>query len=74
MEEDQDTVDIVVKNRDLHGMALRNLHLPSDILILSTKRRGHPIISTGYTRLRVGDTLTIIGSVKSIEEVKLRFE
>ncbi len=74
MEEDQDTVDIVVKNRDLHGMALRNLHLPSDILVLSTKRRGHPIISTGYTRLRVGDTLTIVGSVKSIEEVKLRFE
>ena len=74
MEEDQDTVDIVVKNRDLHGMALRNIHLPSDILILSTKRRGHPIISTGYTRLRVGDTLTIVGSVESIEQVKLRFE
>jgi len=74
MEEDQDTVDIVVKNRDLHGMALRNLHLPSDILILSTKRHGHPIISTGYTRIRVGDRLTIVGSVESIEQVKLRFE
>jgi Trk K+ transport system NAD-binding subunit len=74
MEEDQDTVDLVVQNPDLHGMALRNLHLPSDVLVLSTKRRGHPIISTGYTRLRLGDTLTIVGSVESIEQVKLRIE
>ncbi|UCG27865.1 MAG: cation:proton antiporter [Bacteroidales bacterium] len=74
MEENQDTVDLVVKNPDLHGLALRNLHLPPDILILSTTRRGHPIISTGYTRLRLGDILTIVGSVESIEQVKLRIE
>ena len=74
MEENQDTVDLVVRNHDLHGMALRDLHLPPDILILSTQRRGHPIISTGYTRIRLGDTLTIVGSVESIEQVKLRVE
>ncbi len=74
MEEDQDTADITVGNPDLHGIALRNLHLPSDILILATYRRGHNIISTGYTRLRKGDVLTIVGSVESIEKVRLRFE
>ncbi|MQY80521.1 MAG: potassium transporter TrkA [Bacteroidetes bacterium] len=74
MEENQDTVDIVLRNRDLHGIAIRDLHLPSDILILSTQRRGHMIISTGYTRLRLGDILTIVGSVESIEQVRLRFE
>jgi Trk K+ transport system NAD-binding subunit/Kef-type K+ transport system membrane component KefB len=74
MEENQDTVDIVIRNRDLHGIAIRDLHLPSDILILSTQRRGHMIISTGYTRLRLGDILTIVGSVESIEQVRLRFE
>ncbi|MBA7554621.1 hypothetical protein ES705_47248 [subsurface metagenome] len=74
MEENQDTVDIVLRNRDLHGIAIRHLHLPSDILILSTQRRGHMIISTGYTRLRLGDILTIVGSVESIEQVRLRFE
>jgi len=74
LEEHQDTADITVGNPDLHGMALRNLHLPSDILILATRRRGQNIISTGYTRLRKGDVLTIVGSVESIEKVKLRFE
>jgi len=74
MEENQDTVEIVVQNPNLHGIALRDLHLPSDILILSTQRKGHMIISTGFTRLRLGDILTLIGSVESIEEIKLRFE
>ena len=74
MEENQDTVEIVVQNRNLHGIALRDLHLPSDILILSTQRKGQMIISTGFTRLRLGDILTLIGSVESIEEIRLRFE
>ncbi len=74
MEENQDTVEIVVQNRNLHGIALRDLHLPADILILSTQRRGQMIISTGFTRLRLGDILTLVGSVESIEEIRLRFE
>jgi Trk K+ transport system NAD-binding subunit/Kef-type K+ transport system membrane component KefB len=74
MEEKQDTADIVIRNPDIHGLTLRKLHLPSDVLILSTRRRGHNIISTGYTRLRIGDTLTIVGSPESIEELRLRFE
>ena len=74
MEEEQDSIDLVVNNPDIHGIALRDLHLPTDVIVLSTKRRGHPIISTGYTRLRLGDTLTIIGSVESIEQVRLRIE
>ena len=74
MEENQDTVEIVLQNSNLHGIALRDLHLPADILILSTQRRGQMIISTGFTRLRLGDILTLVGSVESIEEIKLRFE
>ena len=75
MEDDhQDTADIFIRNPDLHGITLRKLHLPSDILILSTRRKGHNIISTGYTRLRLGDILTVVGSVDSIEELRRRFE
>lgn len=74
MEEDHDTADITIGNPDMHGMALRNLHLPADILIIATRRRGHNIISTGYTRLRLGDTLTVVGSMESIINVRLRFE
>ena len=70
----QDTIDIEVKNIDIHGITLRDLRIPSDIIILSTKRKGQMIISTGYTRIRLGDILTVVGSVNSINELKLRFE
>ncbi|RLD63559.1 MAG: potassium transporter TrkA [Bacteroidetes bacterium] len=72
--DNKDTVDIEIKNKDIHGITLRNLRIPSDIIILSTKRKGQMIISTGYTRIRYGDILTVVGSIKSINELRLRFE
>ncbi|MBE9469223.1 MAG: cation:proton antiporter [Bacteroidetes bacterium] len=71
--DNKDTVDIEITNRDIHGIILRNLRIPSDIIILSTKRKGQMIISTGYTRIRFGDVLTVVGSIKSIDELRLRF-
>lgn len=73
MQANQDSMDIQVLNTDLQGLSLRNLRLPSDIIVLSVKRRGNLIISHGYTRLRVGDTLTMVGSKKSLNEVSLKF-
>jgi len=73
-EKGQDTVDIVLRNKNLHGVSLRHLDLPPDILILSTRRRGQIIISTGFTRLRLGDILTVVGSKESIEELRLKLE
>jgi Trk K+ transport system NAD-binding subunit/NhaP-type Na+/H+ or K+/H+ antiporter len=73
-EPEQDTADIVLRNRSLHGVSLRHLDLPADILILATRRRGQTIISTGFTRLRLGDVLTVVGSKESIEELRLKLE
>ncbi|MCB0496138.1 MAG: cation:proton antiporter [Cyclobacteriaceae bacterium] len=73
MQANQDSMDIQVLNPDLQGISLRNLRLPSDIIVLSVKRRGNLIISHGYTRLRLGDTLTMVGSKKSLSEVSLKF-
>jgi len=74
MEENQDTVMLEVQNPNLHKMALRNLHLPHDIIVLSVTRRGQMIISHGYTRLRKNDIVTLVGSSESLENVRLRFE
>ena len=74
MDEGQDSIDVEVANRDIHGMRLRELRLPSDIIILSVKRKGHIIISHGYTRLRLGDVITLVGAEKSLEEVMFKFE
>lgn len=70
-DEVQDTEDIVMNNIDLHDIALRDIHLPSDIVILATKRKGNVIVSTGYTRIRLGDVLTLFGSVESIDRLRL---
>ncbi|PKQ68687.1 hypothetical protein BZG01_02915 [Labilibaculum manganireducens] len=74
MEKDQDTVDIEMQNKELHGITLRDLQIPTDVIILATKRNNNTLISTGYTRLRLGDVLTVVGSVESLEKVRLKME
>jgi Trk K+ transport system NAD-binding subunit/Kef-type K+ transport system membrane component KefB len=71
MDESQDTIDIELRNSDFHGLTLRDLRLPSDVIILSVTRGDHPIISHGYTRLRLGDIVTMVGSNESLDKVRL---
>jgi Trk K+ transport system NAD-binding subunit/Kef-type K+ transport system membrane component KefB len=73
MQATQDTLEIELQNPDLHGLAIRNLRLPHDIIILSVTRAGQMIISHGYTRLRIGDILTLVGSRESLEVARLKF-
>jgi len=73
MEEGKDTRDIRIRNKDLHGLALRDLRLPPAVIILSIRRAGHSIISHGYTRLRLEDVVTMVGGVDDLDEVQLRF-
>jgi len=74
MDEGQDTIDIEVRNQDIHGIRLRELRLPSDVLVLSVKRKGQLIVSHGYTRLRLGDIITMVGSEISLDEIKFKFD
>jgi Trk K+ transport system NAD-binding subunit len=74
LEDGQDIIDLEVCNPNLHGVALRNLRLPLDTLILSVHRGNRLLISHGYTRLKIGDRVTIVGSLKSLDEVMLHFD
>ncbi|PIE79827.1 MAG: potassium transporter TrkA [Chloroflexi bacterium] len=74
MQEEQDIVDIELRNSDLDGISLRDLRLPLDVLILSVQRNGERIISHGYTKLTVGDKVTMVGNVETLEEVMLHFD
>lgn len=74
MEKDQETIDIEVQDPTLHGIAIRDLKLPSDIIILSVHRKDQMILSHGYTRLRVGDIVTLVGSEDSLENTRFKFE
>jgi Trk K+ transport system NAD-binding subunit len=74
MEEAQDSIDIELRNSNYHGMTLRDLKLPSDVIILSVTRGDHPIISHGYTRLRLGDVVTLVGLKESLDKVRLNLQ
>lgn len=73
-EDHKGMVDFKVLDLELHGMALRDLRLPDDVIIISVKRRGQILISHGYTRLRIGDIVTMVGSLESLEHLSLQFQ
>lgn len=74
MHKEQKIVDVYLKNPVLSGMALRDLRLPFDTIIMSIRRRRVLIIPHDYTRLEAGDLVTLVGSIKSLKEVALRFD
>lgn len=74
MEERHDITELEIRNPNLDGRAVRDLRLPGDTLILSVRRRGHLMITHGYTHLELGDWVTVVGSLESLEELRLRFE
>lgn len=74
MEAGQDVVDVELRNPALHGIALRELELPFDTLVLSVHRKGNTIISHGYTQLELGDRVTILGKINSLNNVMLKLE
>lgn len=73
MERGQDVIELIVSNPDLHGRAIRDLQLPVDTLVLSLSRNHSSLLCHGYTRLQVGDHITIVGSESSLETIRFRF-
>jgi Trk K+ transport system NAD-binding subunit/Kef-type K+ transport system membrane component KefB len=72
MEENQDTIDVEITDDNIHGMALRNLRFPSDVTILSIHRKESALVCHGFTRLRKGDVVTVVGTIESLEKVSLK--
>ena len=40
MEENKDTLDVEVQNKNIIALTLRDLHLPADVQVLSVSRGG----------------------------------
>ncbi|MFO7753233.1 MAG: PTS sugar transporter subunit IIA [Desulfobacteraceae bacterium] len=74
MHQGRDVLDLRVNNPNLSGLALRDLRLPFDTIIMSVKRRGMLFIPHNFTRLEAGDIVTVVGSLKSLKELALRFD
>ncbi len=74
LDPDERFMEVEVHNWDLHDVAIRDIHLPHDVLILSISRNGDRLDSHGYTRLKVRDHVTVVGSPDSLAEVRVKFE
>ncbi len=74
MEEDHDIIDLEVRDPALNGVAIRDLRLPHDVVIMSLHRDGLPLVSLGYTRLKLGDRVSVVGPVQSLAEATLLFD
>lgn len=74
LHQDQDVVDLELQNPMLHGIAVRDLRLPGDTVILSVRRGNEWLVSHRYTRLRMGDKVTVVGSERSLERLRLKLE
>ncbi len=74
MDQEKDVEEIEVLAGELKGVALRNLELPVDALVLSVVRDHRQVVSHGYTRLELGDHLTVMGGAETLEDVRRLLE
>jgi Trk K+ transport system NAD-binding subunit/Kef-type K+ transport system membrane component KefB len=74
MDQEKDVEEIEVFAFELQGVPLRNLDLPVDALVLSVVRDHRQIVSHGYTRLQIGDHLTVMGGQETLEDVRRLLE
>ncbi len=57
----RELVQVTVSNPDISGQLVRDVRLPSGVLFLDVTRNGDVILPNGYTRLKEGDEVTLIG-------------
>lgn len=65
-------LQVRVAEKAIDGLQLRDLRLPSDVLILEILRDGQAIVPHGFSTLRIADEVTIVGSPDSLSEVVLK--
>lgn len=67
-----EVIQIEILNPNVDGIALRDLRLPSDVLVLGIVRQGHAVVPHGHSKIRLRDELTLIGHPSSLEGVTVR--
>ena len=74
MDQEKDVEEIEVLATELQGVPLRNLDLPVEALVLSVVRDHRQVVSHGYTRIQVGDHLTVMAGPEILEDVRRLLE
>lgn len=69
-DDDKEVAEVAVHNTDYTSRKLLELKLPGDLLILAVRRRDELLVPHGHTQLKVGDRLTLIGSLEAISQAR----
>jgi Trk K+ transport system NAD-binding subunit len=74
LEDEHDIAEIRLRCADLTGRPLREIDLPEGAMIVLVRRDGDVIYPRGHTQLRIGDRLTLMGSLEAVRELAHRCE
>ncbi|MCA9966643.1 MAG: NAD-binding protein [Anaerolineales bacterium] len=69
-EANQQIEDVIISNREMAGVPLRDLRLPTDVLVLSIRRSGHLLVTHGYSQLERNDIVSVMGSPEGLAKVR----
>lgn len=70
---DERVAEVKVVDRRLSGKSLSDLSL-TDVVVIALRRGATIVVPTGRTRLKQGDTLTLMGKETAVEAALLRFD
>lgn len=65
---DQSIYEVEVSNPRVVGKPLKQLNLPSNVLIVAIRRAGNLFVPDGQTELQAADQLTLIGTASTIQQ------
>ena len=74
LDPNQRIVDIQITNPNIHGLTIRDMRVPMDVLIVSVTRNDSTLVSHGYTQLALGDWVSIVGSQEGLAQIALQLE
>lgn len=68
--DDYDLRELILMNPELHDKRISEMRFPGDLRILAIRRNDEVLVPHGTTRLVLGDHLTILGSLDTIQEAE----
>ncbi len=69
---DRAVSQVTVVNTDVDGTPVRDLRLPTDVLLLQIIRGDTTVVVHGHTELRTGDDVLLLSSEDSLAEIRSR--
>jgi len=72
--DNQDIYELELRNQELDGQRVRHLQLRDNVLVVSIVRKREQLIPHGNMRLQLGDRMTILGNLDSLESAKALLE